>query len=119
MHGHMAFVARPGRIEISIPVVLDVDGERISAETRNVGLGGAFVAMRAPLFVGQRVPLQISLPDLNEPLRVEGEVRWLRAPGDDRHHPNGTPGAGVRFVKQALYVAATLDHFVRSRERGR
>ena len=58
----MAFVARPGRIDLCIPVVLDVEGERITVETRNIGLRGAFVATLAPLFVGQRLPLRICCP---------------------------------------------------------
>lgn len=115
---HMAFPLRPGRIDIKVPVVLGVDGERVSGETRNVGLGGAFVATGAPLFVGQRLALRLTLPDLDEPLLVEGEVRWARARVEVGHR-DGVPGFGVKFVRLPLYVAAALDNLVRSYARDR
>jgi uncharacterized protein (TIGR02266 family) len=109
----MSFVARQGRIDLRVSVVFGLGGEQVTAETRNVGLGGVFVATLEPPSVGQRVSLHLSLPDWDESLVVAGEVRWVRG-ADDNRDPEGIPGMGVKFVKPSLYVAAALDNFVRS-----
>jgi uncharacterized protein (TIGR02266 family) len=113
MGSHVSSVARPGRIDLRVPVVIGVGGERVNAETRNIGLGGVFFATRAPPPVGQRISLNLTLPQRDEPLAVDGEVRWVRL-GDDGGLRDGVPGVGVKFVRPPLYVAAALDNFVRS-----
>jgi len=106
----MSFVARPGRIDLRLPIVLALDGVPITAETRNIGLGGVFVATQTPAPVGRPVSLKLTLPGLAEPLLARGEVRWIRE-SEDRQ---GVPGVGIKFVKLPLYVAAALDNLVRS-----
>ena len=114
----MSFVARQGRIDLRVPVVFGPGGEQVTAETRNISLGGVFVATREPPPVGQRISLRLGLPDWDESLVVDGEVRWVRGM-DDNDHPKGFHGMGVKFVKLSLYVAAALDNYVRSHARGR
>jgi uncharacterized protein (TIGR02266 family) len=114
----MPIVARPGRIDLRVPIVLAFDGERIARETRNIGLGGVFVATPEPAPVGQRVSLELTLPHWDEPIVVDAEVRWVRT-SENGPHPDGTPGVGVKFLKPPLYVVAALDNFVRSHAPGR
>ena len=114
----MSFIARRGRIDLRLPVVLGVDGKQVTVETRNIGLGGVFIATREPPPVGQRVALHLALPDWDELHFLNGEVRWVRGAGDS-HQPLGGPGMGVSFVKLSLYVVAALDNFVRSHTLGR
>lgn len=111
----MSFVARPGTIDLRLPLVLSLDGASIAAETRNIGPGGAFVAMEAPAHVGRPVSLKLTLPEWYEPFVVRGEVRRVRGSEDRR----GSPGVGIKFVKLPLYVAAALDNLVRSQAPGR
>lgn len=110
---HMPFVTRQGRIDMRAPVILSVGGEQLTAETRNIGLGGVFVATSTPAPVGHRVSLHIALPDWDESHFVNGEVRWARGPNHGAH-PSESSGMGVQFVKLSLHVAAVLDRFVRS-----
>ena len=114
----MPIVSRQRRIHLRVPVVVGVDGEQVIAETRNIGLGGVFVATRELPPAGQRVSLHLALPDWDESHILSGEVRWLRG-SDDTPHPAEGPGMGVRFVRLSLYVAAALDNFVRSHTLGR
>jgi uncharacterized protein (TIGR02266 family) len=114
----MPIVSRQRRIHLRVSVVVGVDGEQVIAETRNIGLGGVFVATRELPPAGQRVSLHLALPDWDESHILTGEVRWLRG-ADDTPHPVEGPGMGVRFVKLSLYVAAALDNFVRSHSLGR
>ncbi len=106
----MPFVARPGRIDLRVPVVIGLGGEHVNAETRNIGLGGVFVATAELVPVGQPVALKLTLPDWDEPLLANAEVRWVRG-NEDRH---GSPGVGIKFLRLPLYVAAALHNFVRS-----
>ena len=114
----MQIVARPGRIDLRVPIVLAFDGERITRETRNISLGGVFVATPEPAPVGKRVSLELTLPDWNEPIVVDGEVRWART-SEEGPRRDDIPGVGVKFLKPPLYVVAALDHFVRSNAPGR
>jgi uncharacterized protein (TIGR02266 family) len=114
----MPIVSRQRRIDLRVPVVFGVGRERLTAETRNIGLGGVFVATRDLPPAGQSVSLHLALPDWDEPHLLSGEVRWLRG-ADDNPHPMEGPGMGVKFVKLSLYVAAALDKFVRSHTLGR
>jgi uncharacterized protein (TIGR02266 family) len=114
----MQIVARPGRIDLRVPIVLAFDGERITRETRNIGLGGVFVATPESAPVGKRVSLELTLPDWNEPIVVDGEVRWARTSKEGPHRDD-IRGVGVKFLKPPLYVVAALDHFVRSHAPGR
>ena len=88
-------------------------GEELSAHTKNIGVGGAFVVTSSPPKVGTHVRLWIEMPNTGSSLEVRAEIRWLSAAPD--------PGMGVRFagldVDQLLalneYFAsltATVDH---------
>lgn len=109
----MSFVARHGRIELRVPVILALGEKQVTAETRNIGLGGVFVATGEPAPVSQRLSLRLALPGWDESHFVNAEVRWVRPP-DNGYNPSGSCGIGVRFVTLSLYVAAALDNFVRS-----
>ena len=114
----MPFVSRQGRIDLRVPVIFGLGSEKVAAETRNIGLGGVFVATREPPPIGQRVSLHLALPGWDESHFVNAEVRWVRG-ADDGPHPLQGPGMGIRFVKHSLHMAAVLDNFVRSHVLGR
>jgi uncharacterized protein (TIGR02266 family) len=114
----MSFVGRQGRFDLRVPVIFGVGGRQVTAETRNIGLGGVFVATHEPPPIGERVSLHLALPDWDESHFVTGEVRWVRD-ADDSPHPTESSGMGVKFIKLSLYVAAALDNFVRSHTPGR
>ncbi len=65
-----------------VPLVLRVDypgGQAVRDATENLSAGGIFIRTDRPLSEGQRVPLQISFPDLLDPMVVEVEVVRHRA----------------------------------------
>ena len=114
----MPLVARKGRIDLRVPAILGFRGERVTAETGNIGLGGVFVATSDSLPVSQRVSLYLALPDWDEYHFVNAEVRWVRGP-DEALQSLGGAGMGVKFVKLSLHLAAVLDNLVRSYTLGR
>jgi hypothetical protein len=76
-------------------------GELHRTETRNLGVGGAFVVTETPPPVGTRLLLRLGagLPD------VEGEVRWVAQPPHER-------GIGVRFVPMSPADLLALVSFL-------
>jgi uncharacterized protein (TIGR02266 family) len=75
-----------------VPLVLRVDypgaPQVVRDATENLSAGGLFIRTDRELREGDRVPLQISFPDLLDPIEVEVEVV--------RHRPAGESGpAGV------------------------
>lgn len=64
----------------------------VEGTTENLGFGGAFVLVDPPLPPATRVVLSIVSATTWEPLRIAGEVRWVR---DAR--PGVAAGMGIAF----------------------
>jgi uncharacterized protein (TIGR02266 family) len=99
------------------PVDLDVrlgdeDGS-YSGVAENLSRGGVFVATHVAKPVGARIDLAIHLPGVPQPVRVLGEVRWVRACMPDGELP---PGLGFQFVKFALGAAYAIDRYLARQE---
>ncbi len=109
--GHFRGKPRPGRrVQVRYQVS---GGEEVSAHTKNIGVGGAFIVVADPPKVGTHLRLWIEMPNTGSALEVRAEVRWIASSPE--------PGMGVRFagldVDQLLalneYFAsltATVDH---------
>ncbi len=68
------FAARPARAPIEVRVDLKTGNETFAATTRNLGVGGLFVATDRQLRVGERVTVELSLPDHVRPIPVAAEL---------------------------------------------
>jgi hypothetical protein len=56
---------------------------RVRAVTRDLGLQGAWLELRARLHLGDRLLLQLHLPTRAEPVVTDAQVRWLVPQLDD------------------------------------
>jgi len=102
---HFRGKARPGR---QIPVRFrraDVT-EWTSAETRNVGVGGAFIATATPLPVGTPLVVELVVPTSDRRFELTALVRWT-ADGADG-------GIGVQFVDVDIDVLLDLNDYFAS-----
>ncbi|HUQ03295.1 MAG TPA: PilZ domain-containing protein [Kofleriaceae bacterium] len=81
-------------------------GEWSAAETRNIGVGGAFI-LGATLAVKSEIEVEIDIAGRETPLRLGGEVRW-NADG------NGEDplGVGVQFVDVDIDVLLELNSYL-------
>lgn len=81
------------------PIELKVEYKRLNAffadYTRNISNGGTFIQTEKPLPIGTEFVFKLQVPKLDEPLSIEGQVRWINQPGSDE--PDG-PGMGIRFI---------------------
>jgi len=94
------------RQEERAPIELRVEYQRLNRffydYTRNISKGGTFIHTSKPLAVGTQFLFRLLVPNLDEPLVLLGEVRWVLHEGETRREANGdeisTPGMGIRFI---------------------
>ena len=66
--------------------------------SKNISKGGIFIATHDPLPVGSQVTVRFTVPTIDEPITVDGEVRWVREFRDDISEQ--VPGMGVQFKEE-------------------
>ena len=104
---HFRGKPRRGRV---LPVRYRVTGgDWRSGETRNIGVGGAFIAGGEGISVGDEVEIELTLPELDRSLPLRGIVR--RADGGGGDGDKG--GLGIEFAGVEVDVLLELnDYFV-------
>ena len=75
----------------------------IVAETRDIGVGGAFIVTRAQPSIGTTLTIELTLPTSDQRFTLPAVVRWCR-PGDDG-------GMGVQFVGVDVDVLLELNDY--------
>ena len=96
------FAERPARAPIEMRVDLKTDHESFAATTKNLGVGGVFVATDRQLSIGEQVTVELSLPGHVRPSPVGAEVRWIQK-ADDR-----PSGLGLRFLRPSLGLTVAI-----------
>ena len=102
------FAARPARAPIEMRVDLKTGNETFAATTKNLGVGGLFVATDRQLSVGEQVTVELSLPGHVRPIPVGAEVRWIQM-ADDRPF-----GCGLRFLRPSLGLTVAIHGLLRA-----
>ena len=76
----------------------------IAAETRNIGVGGAFISSTAPLPVGTAIIVEVRVPKTQKVFAMRGIVRWSPGPSA------AEPGMGVQFTNvDSIEIDAMLE----------
>lgn len=101
----MAGGASQSREHARQPIELEISYKRLNAffsdYTRNISKGGTFIKTDKPLEVGTGFLFKLHVPGVAEPLRIAGQVQWVRTHADiDASADPGSqvPGMGIRFV---------------------
>ena len=81
---------RSTRARVSADLANEVDSYFFVGLGGDVSRGGVFIATWREIPIGERVAIEVTLDD--GPLRIEGTVRWTRAPS-----AHAWPGLGVAF----------------------
>jgi uncharacterized protein (TIGR02266 family) len=101
------FSLRPGRAPIEMNVEVKAGAECFSAKSKNIGVGGLFVATDRRFHVGQPLIVELALPRHVRPIAVGAEVRWIR-------EVDGRPsGTGLRFVNPSFGVTVAIHELLR------
>ena len=96
---HFRGKARPGRV---LPIRFRAAAHTawVGAETRNIGVGGAFVVTKLVQPVGAAVSLEVSLPTTEQTFTLPAVVRW-----------SDGEGMGVQFVGVDVDVLLELNDY--------
>ncbi|MEO8701185.1 MAG: PilZ domain-containing protein [Kofleriaceae bacterium] len=96
---HFRGKARPGRV---LPIRFRAAGHTawITAETRNIGVGGAFIVSPLAQPIGTQVSVEVTLPSTDQTFALPAMVRWGNA-----------EGMGVQFVGVDVDVLLELNDF--------
>jgi uncharacterized protein (TIGR02266 family) len=82
----------------------------ITASTRDISVGGAFIEHDRPLPIGTELYVELYVPTAEEPLELDAEVRWIVPPGDD----DTVPGMGVAFLDLSVDALLMLNEYFAS-----
>jgi uncharacterized protein (TIGR02266 family) len=100
------------RHAVVLDITLSSDSHFYVGLSENLSEGGIFVATHELREPGTLLDVFFSLPDTTDPIRVLGEVRWVR-----EYSPDGdaAPGLGVRFISLRKDDAARIQAFLEHR----
>ncbi len=82
----------------------------LKACTENVSRGGLFIRTANPLEVGQRFPLELQIPGIQEPLQTTCQVVWTRKQGEETK--DKPAGMGVKFSEMSKKDAQALRQYL-------
>ncbi len=99
---HFRSRARPGRV---LPVRFRAEDHTgwIAAQTRDIGVGGAFISSSLLQPVGSTLTVELALPTTDQTFTLAAVVRWAAA------GPEG--GMGVQFVGVDIDVLLELNEY--------
>src|SRR6185503_2835386 len=78
----------------------------VVATTRDIGVGGAFIATDQPCAVGAGLDVDIDVPGQTRPICLRAEVRWVAEAGPEREG-----GMGVKFANLDVDALLALSDF--------
>ena len=99
---HFRGKARPGRV-LPVRYRRATETSWIAAETRNIGVGGAYIATAAPLDVGTTLTVELTLPTTEQAFVLPAVVRWSSTAPPS--------GMGVQFVGVDVDVLLELNDY--------
>ena len=99
------------RLSARAAVTVRVDYATVDAMfsefTQNINEGGLFIESETLLDLDEQVHLQFRLPGVDDPIKVNGRVAWIREAGAD-----GPPGIGVEFENLDADARLRIDEIV-------
>ena len=88
------------RIGPRSPIELKVEYKRLNAffadYTKNISRGGTFIGTDRPLPIGTDFVFKLVVPELGEPLVLQGKVQWLVTP--ETANADQPAGMGIQFL---------------------
>ena len=114
-----------GRSKLALALTLHGGHNFYLGVSENISEGGLFVVTYMKLEIGEQVELEFTLPTLDRPIRVVGEVRWFRTPdcnhaehnnygdvNDENHHA----GYGIQFRAVHHEDQEAINAFLQTRQ---
>lgn len=101
------------RHNVELEVTMESETNFYMGLTENLSEGGIFIATHMLKPLGTPIEVSFKLPDMSEPIKANGTVRWLReySPTSDT-----SPGIGVRFEHIGTEHAEQIRRFLETRD---
>src|ERR1043166_1402588 len=97
------------RIETKVRVKIDDMGSDQSSYSGNLSKSGVFLETNEwDIPIGQKIQLQMRLPNADESVKVSGKVSRIVKP----NQMGVTPGVGIHFLKVEARQARTFDKLI-------
>jgi uncharacterized protein (TIGR02266 family) len=100
---------RHARLSLEVEVDLSTENNFYTAKTRDVSMGGLFIA--SPVGLAAGTPVKVKLALGKKTLELATKVAWAL------NGPDGNPvGFGVEFVELAPNAARAIEGFMKKRD---
>ena len=100
------------RSDPRMPIELKVEYRRLNTffadYTKNISRGGTFIKTRKPLDIGTEFVFKLYIPSLDEPISLQGKVKWIVNPGEEE--PGESPGMGIKFTYEGIKGKKEREH---------
>jgi Tfp pilus assembly protein PilZ len=97
-------------VNLSATVATEANGPR-PARLMNVGLGGACIEVSGPPSVGSAITLEVTAPNLWDPLVVSATVTWVHPTGSGPAHVGLAFHHAQKSALPALVELLVAYHF--------
>jgi uncharacterized protein (TIGR02266 family) len=101
------------RHNVELEVTLESETNFYMGLTENVSEGGLFIATHVLKPLGTQIEVSFKLPEMSEPIKVMGTVRWVREYSDAS---DTSPGMGVRFEHLNTEQFEQIHRFLAARD---
>ena len=81
----------------------------VKSYSTNISSGGLFIKTENPFPNGEQFLLNLRLPDVSEPMKINCEVVWIRTQGGDEKKPLGM---GVKFCEMSRNDKQMVQRFL-------
>ncbi len=98
------------------PIELKVEYQQLNSffsdYTLNISKGGTFIKTDKPLPLGTEFIFQLTIPELEAPIRLHGAVKWI-VTQSDASEDSIEAGMGITFIYGHGHDAETTDQIVK------
>ncbi len=112
MQRHLPFHHKRHNIRVRMLLMATVNDGRESLEQKviSMGEGGVYIETTRQSPVGAKLDLDIPLPSLSSPVRLKGEVVYVKKTADAQL----PPGMGIKFIGMDHNTTTLLKHYMES-----
>ena len=104
------------RVDVRAPIELKVEYKRLNTffadYTKNISRGGTFIKTSRPLPIGTEFLFKLYVPNLPDPLRIQGEVQWIVGDAEVAAGDHPEAGMGIRFTYREGSNQEEIDRVV-------
>ncbi|MET0591641.1 MAG: TIGR02266 family protein [Polyangiaceae bacterium] len=104
---------RHPRHDVELEVTMESESNFYMGLTENLSEGGIFIATHVLKPLGSVISVSFKLPEVEEPIKATGSVRWIREYSETS---DASPGLGVRFEQLTTEQYQQIHRFLAARD---